>query len=58
MRGLIDTACRMRDLANSSGHREALLQSANDVLDRLYYEDRAIDWRAWRDLQALLHDAE
>jgi len=58
MRGLIDAACQVRDVANSQDERGRRLQLAGKILDRLYYEDRFIDWLAWIELHRLLHKAE
>ena len=58
MRGLIDAACETRDVANSPGGPGRRQQSAAEILDRLYYEDRSIDCSLWRELHGLLHGAE
>lgn len=58
MRGLIDAACQTRDVANSYDEDNARLRSAKDILDRLYYQDRSIDWHTWRELHRMLDGAE
>lgn len=58
MGGLIDAAFQVRDVANSQDERGRRLQLAEKILDRLYYEDRFIDWLAWIELHRLLHKAE
>ncbi len=50
MRGLIAAACQTRDVANSDDEPEDRLNSAEDILDRLYYEDRSIDWHTLQEL--------
>ena len=58
MRGLIDAACQTRDVANSDDDPEERLESAEDILDRLYYEDRSIDWHIRQNLLGTIRGAE
>jgi hypothetical protein len=58
MRGLIAAACQTRDVANSDDEPEQRLKSAEDILDRLYYEDRSIDWSTRQNLLGTIRGAE
>ena len=58
MRGLIAAACQTRDVANSDDEPEQRLKSAEDILDRLYYEDRSIDWPTRQNLLGTIRGAE
>lgn len=58
MRGLIAAACQTRDVANSDDEPAERLKSAEDILDRLYYEDGSIDWRTWQDLIGAIRGVE
>jgi len=58
IRGLIVAACQTRDVANSDDEPEERLKSAEDILDRLYYEECSIDWHTWQDLLGTIRGAE
>ena len=58
MRGLIAAACQTRDMANSDDEAEVRLKSAEDILDRLYYDDHSIDWNTRQKLLGTIRSAE
>ena len=58
MRGLIAAACQTCDVVNSDDEAEVRLKSAEDILDRLYYDDRSIDWNTRQNLLGTIRSAE
>jgi len=45
-------------MANSDDEAEVRLKSAEDILDRLYYDDLSIDWNTRQKLLGTIRSAE